>query len=807
MKRKLLSILLTLALCLGMMPAAAAAAPSVAQTAKTLAADDNAVKLYADYGSGFEYLTSICFGKKVSEQSVSVDRPFTALRIVRGNCYELDLDRLTLNGKCPAGFERKLSNTDNDLIEIGESMDFRLSGSGELVIASRAPVELMGPEYSFKFPNRNLGDILPGSYFYSYTLGSKTGSFSDEDVLVIPDKDYLFLSEMCHPASGHPDAPMDIYLADDGETLFVFFEAFLDNTFDHGKDFAGVHVKEGNTVKSYKVHTTETNEYGRWWFAYTDSSEDFSWEHMCYVVEIPLKELESEDGELDLAFEYYGTAYTGKKLNRLGIGSDFFVSESEHAYSLYSSTPLLPAAGKTVNSNGGSTETGEWWLTNKGTDAEEDYYLTLNGSNITTTSWNFENCGLYIYGNLTVVLAEGTVNSIDLSSIGNSGNHQYCIESSGQNLVIEGAGTLNLKSNYTGLYASDSVTIRGGAEVNAEISGECNYSSAYGFYVENPLSIDDAVIKANVNSSKSYVCGLYYSGYSGPVTIGNNVTIETYADGSSSDNIAFVIGRSPLEDEIKLNCDKFTLMKGDNASAATEVSSISQLGIRCGGSGSYASYIKIQTEETYPLYIAGTQVSKSTAADLSKISGVSGTASYDPASNTLILDGATITGMGNAADSSLTQADAGIVYRGTEDFTINVTGGASTITGGDTERQYSAGLFIGNPENMDQYTDTPDVNLNISEGASLMLIGSAPSNTQHPFSVGLKNDSIGKTTIDCMGTLTVKGADDVYFSYGSDVKGTLEISGSGTVNSVGGKGNSSIGLNGEETITISDSIE
>ena len=298
MKRRLFSILLTLALCLGMLPMAAFAIA----VAETLGATDNAVMLYADYGDGFESLASLYFGKAVSEEIVEIDRPVKTIRVVKGDCYELNLDRLTLNGVCPAGYERKLSATDNDLIEIEDSLDFTLSGRGELIIAGRAPLDVMGEDCSFKFPQLNCGPIVSKSFFYSYTPGSNPGSFSDGDTLIVPDASYLFESTLCYPDSGHPDAPMDIYVTDDGQTLYVFFEAFIDNTFDHGKDFAAVHVKSGDTVKTYKVHTTEENEYGRWWFGYTDSSDEYDWEHMCYIVEVPMADLEASRGVLDLAF-------------------------------------------------------------------------------------------------------------------------------------------------------------------------------------------------------------------------------------------------------------------------------------------------------------------------------------------------------------------------------------------------------------------------------------------------------------------------------------------------------------------------
>ena len=103
--------------------------------------------------------------------------------------------------------------TDNDLLEVEDYLDFELEGSGELVIAARAPISLLGEQYSFKFPNINHGEFKTTSKYYQYELGANLGSFDDEE-LQIPSKNYLFMSQMCYPDSGHPDAPIDFYVAE-----------------------------------------------------------------------------------------------------------------------------------------------------------------------------------------------------------------------------------------------------------------------------------------------------------------------------------------------------------------------------------------------------------------------------------------------------------------------------------------------------------------------------------------------------------------------------------------------------------------
>ncbi len=573
MKKRLLSLALALVLCLTLLPMAAMAA----QTNETPAAADNAVTLYADYGNGFELLSSLYFEDSVTEQSVTVDRPITALRVVKGVCYELNLDRLTLNGACPAGYERKLSATDNDLIEVEDSMDFALSGSGELVIAGRAPVEVRGEEYSFKFPQSPV-PITPRSEFYSYTLGSNTGSFAD-DVLTVPDAEALFITEMCHPTSGHPDAPMDIYVADDGETLYVFFEAFLDNTFDHGKDFASVHVKCGDTVKTYKVRTTEENSYGAWWFDYTDSSDDYDWQHMCYVVEIPLEDLEARDGALDLAFEYYGTAYTYPEVRRLGIGSVALVSEDEARY--FPDADLLPAAGVTLNSDGGNTETGEWWLTNTAGTAEmPEYTLTLNGATIDEIS-NYWDYPLYVYGKLTVKLVEGTVNTIEY--VNPSVERAYGIFASGENLIIEGPGTLNVTSTYDPFYAWKA-TICGGATVNVTLDtefivttypgGGSSYTSLYtAASSSNGITIDNATMKVTstvTNVTKPDVRVYGVDSYGG-ITLKNNALFEVYAYGGGTGEWGGTYGIYQYRKSITCEADEIQYYEGTGPDDAMPV--------------------------------------------------------------------------------------------------------------------------------------------------------------------------------------------------------------------------------------------
>jgi len=93
--------------------------------------------------------------------------------------------------------------------------------------------------------------------------------------------------------------------------------------------------------------------------------------------------------------------------------------------------------------------------------------------------------------------------------------------------------------------------------------------------------------------------------------------------------------------------------------------------------------VEIRSVTSYDLWIAGTQVTSLNAADLSVIDGVTGTASFDPDTNTLTLEDATITYASNGGvtiASSL--SDLTIAFSGTN--TISAPTSGSTRRAVDT---------------------------------------------------------------------------------------------------------------------------
>ncbi len=490
---------------------------------------DNGVSLYVNYGNGFEYLTKLYFEKSVTEQSVMVNESITALRVVRGECYDFNLDRVTLNGISPVGYERKLSKADNDLLEVGDKIDFELEGKGELVISARAPETVQGEDYSIKFPKYNIGGFKSSSYFYKYELNSNNEVFNDSDELQIPSHDSFFISEMCYPDSGHPDAPIDFYVANDDDYLYVFFEAFVDNTLDHGKDFAGVHIKCGDEIKSYKVYTTEENEYGRWWFEYTDSSNKYNWQHMNYLVKIPMSEITTNSDSLEIAFEYYGTVSAQELLERLGVGEVYYITqemldndiayanEHEWAERYYDDEciRILPEPGKTSNANSGDTKEGEWWLTNTGTHEKPEYTLYLNNTTLHSSRKYWHEAIIAPYGSITICLVDGTTNTIVASK---DDRVDYGIDAQATlDLNITGNGTLNVVANCA-LYGYGNLTISNGAVVNTS-ADRSTYDEA--IYFAGNITLDNGTLRAGHSRAESQ-----YEAYSFGVVCGGDIALS-----------------------------------------------------------------------------------------------------------------------------------------------------------------------------------------------------------------------------------------------------------------------------------------
>ena len=200
-----------------------------------------------------------------------------------------------------------------------------------------------------------------------------------------------------------------------------------------------------------------------------------------------------------------------------------------------------------------------------------------------------------------------------------------------------------------------------------------------------------------------------------------------------------------------------------------------------------------------PLYVAGVQVDWKNADDLSVIPGVTGTASYTVEDNTLHLDGADIAGIWGPDDYG-----GAVVYYGTEDFTISVTG-TNTVTGG-TRKTFASGIMIADPNAIDlnslSSSVDADVLIRIEDGASLTVTGGVPDGTvSYPASHGIYYYYSGDLTVEGGGTLTAEGG-AAGTSYGIYSGGSTHLYGPGAVNAGGNGSYCSRGLYSQGTLTI-----
>ena len=150
--------------------------------------------------------------------------------------------------------------------------------------------------------------------------------------------------------------------------------------------------------------------------------------------------------------------------------------------------------------------------------------------------------------------------------------------------------------------------------------------------------------------------------------------------------------------------------------------------------------------QSYPLWVGGTQVTDSNAADVLRNRQVS----YVAATNTLILDNATIPARAAGASDAV---NSGIYYEGEDTLKLNVTG-TNTVTGNDTPADLSGGSGT-----FGLCADNADVEITLNN-ATLTLNGGA-------------SEKFG------------------YASYGMFLDGDLTVTGSGTINAVGGNASDS----------------
>ena len=200
----------------------------------------------------------------------------------------------------------KLSKEDLDVtpVEDGIVLEFTAnSGAGILSVAGRIENEVIASQ-PLQFPAENNFKFKEEiEHFYSYTLNSNIGSIKTDGVLDEVENLEPFIKDYRIPDSGHPAGDLYFWVMNDNEYLYVTMDITPDNTYDGDKDYAKVYINTDEGIKEFKVSVPET-KWGNTAFTYTDK---VAYEHKVYEFAIPLSEIDSFGGEVELAFAAYGT--------------------------------------------------------------------------------------------------------------------------------------------------------------------------------------------------------------------------------------------------------------------------------------------------------------------------------------------------------------------------------------------------------------------------------------------------------------------------------------------------------------------
>ena len=226
------------------------------------------------------------------------------LRLVKEGKGVAHIDRVLLGGKAAVAVSgvsdsaplSKLAGKDFDVIHLSEgeaAIELSFSEGRKLQLAARVEGERLD-ETPFRFPSANLRrEMTPDSQFYRYApSGTPTEIFS----------------EATAPGTGHPWGRTSVLAQVRGERLELVLDFESDNTLDGNKDYASVHVRQGDGVRTYTV-SRDQQEWGHPYFIY---SPEVPWQHKVYRFSLPLAELQARaDKPLELAFSAYGTAGPG----------------------------------------------------------------------------------------------------------------------------------------------------------------------------------------------------------------------------------------------------------------------------------------------------------------------------------------------------------------------------------------------------------------------------------------------------------------------------------------------------------------
>ena len=319
--------------------------------------------------------------------------------------------------------------------------------------------------------------------------------------------------------------------------------------------------------------------------------------------------------------------------------------------------------------------------------------LTLNGVNITNTSSDTSathHSGIEASDNLIIDL-EGDNNTISGSG------HAINMTNDGA-LTITGPGSLKASSDsgQTTVYTKGNVTINGGAKIIATNTSGGNGDVFDLGNSENKHTLTIIGTGTQVIAQKTAGSAVAINHIS-TLTVNGDATLTAQSNGTA------------------ISCDTFTRGVGYTVNVdATNYDGSGATANYQDNSRTAYKYVEVKPGNTtsagtsYGVWVGNTKVTSNNASNVLS----DGKVSYDPATKTLTLKGATITGAANRAYTS-TITDACGIYS-THALTINLVG-RNTVNGATTSAYGNYGIFVSG-----KLTFTSDSNgsITVSGGAS-----------------------------------------------------------------------------------------
>lgn len=275
-----------------------------------MASANGGFEIYIKAGNDWNFVNYMAFDEFYRQQTCDLSSHINSnqgvtLRIVQKGGQAAHIDTIHIGNAFPdmkpsSRMLSKLSKKDFDVIDaFGKSMVVEFKGDlSDSILSMVARVE--GENISkipFQFPVSNTyGVIDREASFYTYDM--KSGNAGQ------PLHSGPLFNQSCIPGTGHPTANTYGWVWNDADYIYAYLDFVPDNTCDGEKDYAAMHIKETEGVKSFRVSVNE-NQFGRPAFEYTAQAD---YQHKAYRFKIPRAEVDGDTEELQVAFSAYGTA-------------------------------------------------------------------------------------------------------------------------------------------------------------------------------------------------------------------------------------------------------------------------------------------------------------------------------------------------------------------------------------------------------------------------------------------------------------------------------------------------------------------